>query len=207
MSSGKKPLVTSPKCEECLHSRQLSRRVILKSALSIGFGLQFISLAAGDAEEPKKSRPQVGDVFTFSAEDRRGQILTPQDVPPGGPPVIVYPMDASTQTVRNGSRLNRLLLIRFAPEELTEQTRAFAADGVMAYSAVCTHTGCDVFGWDNNGRYFVCPCHTSTFDPKDRARVVSGPAPRPLAILPLQIVDGKLAVAGGFSGKIGAEQK
>jgi rieske iron-sulfur protein len=194
-------------CEQCLNSRPLSRRVVLKSVLSIGLGLQLTSRSISAAEEPQKARPQPGDVFVFSAENRQGQILTLQDAPIGGPPVIVYPMDVSTQTVRNGSRLNRILLIRFASEELTEQTRAVAAEGMVAYSAVCTHTGCDVFGWENNAKHFVCPCHASTFDPKDRARVVSGPAPRPLAILPLQIVDGKVTVAGAFSGKVGAEQK
>jgi rieske iron-sulfur protein len=207
MSSSKEQPAASQKCEECQAVRHLSRRVVLKSVLSISLGLHAISRNVYAAEDPQRARPQTGDVFVFSAENRQGQILTPQDVPMGGPPVIVYPMDVSTQTVRNGSRLNRILLVRFAPEELTEQTRAVAAEGIVAYSAVCTHTGCDVFGWENNVKHFVCPCHASTFDPKDRARVVSGPAPRPLAVLPLQIVDGKLVVAGVFSGRVGAEQK
>ncbi len=207
MSSSEEQPEASQKCKECLASRGLSRRVVLKSVLSISLGLHSISRSVYAADDPSKARPQAGDVFVFSAENRQGQILTPQDVPAGGPPVIAYPMDAGNQTVRNGTRLNRILLVRFAPEELTEQTRAVAAEGIVAYSAVCTHTGCDVFGWDNGGKHFVCPCHSSTFDPKDRARVVSGPAPRPLAVLPLQIVDGKVAVASAFLGRVGADQK
>src|ERR1041384_6954610 len=117
---------TSQKCEECQASRRLSRRVVLKSDLGISLGLHSISGRVYAADDPQKARPQAGDVFVFSAENRQGQILTPQDVPIGGPPVVVYPMDVGAQTVRNGTRLNRILLVRFAPEELTEQTRAVA---------------------------------------------------------------------------------
>jgi thiosulfate dehydrogenase [quinone] large subunit len=50
---------------------------------------------------------------------------------------------------------------------------------MVAYSAVCTHQGCTV-GYDPRRRLLVCPCHGSTFDPARGARVLSGPATRPL---------------------------
>ena len=193
--------------KECVAPRLLSRRTVLKSALGVGLSLQFVGLAAGDTEDVKRTRPQMGDLFMFRRGDRQGQLIIPQDLPLGGPPVIAYPLDPGTQTLRGGSRLNQVLLVRFAQEELAEPTRAVAAEGIVGYSAVCTHTGCDVTGWKDETKYLVCPCHASTFDPKDRARVVSGPAPRPLAVLPLQLVDGKVTVAGSFSGRVGAEQK
>jgi Rieske Fe-S protein len=179
---------------------------VLKSALGAGIGLSFSNFAAHAAENPKKIRPQTGDVLVFSSGGRLGQIVTPQDVPLGGPPVLVYPMESATQTVRDGSRLNRVLLVRFAPEALSESTRAYAAEGVVGYSAICTHTGCDVAGWQEQKKQLVCPCHTSTFDAKDRALVVSGPAPRPLPMLPLWLVNGQLTVAGAFAGRVGAAQ-
>jgi len=185
----------------------LSRRTVLKSVLSAGLGLRFTGSAIGATEELRKARPQAGDSLVFSLGDRQGQVITLQDVPLGGPPVIAYPLDPNTQTVRDGSRLNRVLLVRFVQEELAEQTRAIAAEGTVGYSAVCTHTGCDVSGWQAEIRHFVCPCHTSAFDPKDRARVIGGPAPRPLAALPLRLTDGKVTVAGSFSGRVGAIQK
>jgi len=188
-------------------SHLLSRRTVLKSALGVGLGFRFVGLAAGATDELRKTRPQAGDFFTFSLGDRQGQLVTPQDLLLGGPPLIAYPLDPGTRTVRDGSRLNRVLVVRLAQEELTEQTRAVAAEGIVGYSAVCTHTGCDVSGWKAESKCFVCPCHTSAFDPKDRARVVSGPAPRPLAVLPLRLVDGKVTAAGSFSGRVGAEQK
>jgi len=78
-----------------------------------------------------------------------------------------------------------------------------AADGVVAYSGVCTHTGCDVTDWFGDTLHFKCPCHESEFDPGDGARVVGGPAPLPLAALPLKLVDGALVVASPFQGRVG----
>ena len=56
------------------------------------------------------------------------------------------------------------------------------------------------------GEDVKCPCHDSEFDPKDGARVVTGPAPRRLP-LPLKIVDGVLMAAGGFAGRVGFKQE
>lgn len=193
-------------CENCLLPRSLSRRTVLKSALGAGIGLSFANFVVHAAENPKRMRPQAGDVLVFSSGDRLGQIVTPQDVPVGGPPMLVYPMESATQTVRDGSRLNRVLLVRFAPEALSESTRAYAAEGIVGYSAICTHTGCDITGWEKQLQQLVCPCHTSAFDAKDRALVLNGPAPRPLPMLPLGLVNGQLTVTGAFSGRVGASQ-
>jgi Rieske Fe-S protein len=188
-------------------SRLLSRRAVLKSTLGVGVGLQFIGRAVGAADDLRRARPQTDDFLVFSLGSRQGQIITLQDLSPGGPPVVAYPMEPQTRTVRDGSRLNQVLLVRFTQEELTEQTRAGAAEGIVGYSAVCTHTGCDVSGWKAEAKYFICSCHASAFNPKDRARVMGGPAPRPLAALPVRVVDGRVTVAGPFSGRVGAIQK
>jgi len=185
----------------------LSRRTLLKSILSAPIGLQLAAHPAWAADDPQKTRPQPGDALTFSLGDRQGQVITPQDLPVGGPPIIAYPMDVTTQTIRSGSRLNRVLVVRLRQEQLTEETRVSSVEGIVAYSAICPHTGCDVSGWKADTNQFVCPCHASTFAPNDRAKVVSGPAPRPLAMLPLQLKDGKLTVASPFSGRIGAVQQ
>ena len=49
-------------------------------------------------------------------------------------------------------------------------------DGFYCISSVCTHLGCNVRRTSNG---FECPCHGSTYD--QNGRVLSGPAPRPLA--------------------------
>jgi len=74
---------------------------------------------------------------------------------------------------------------------------------VVAYSAVCTHLGCPLSGWFPREKVISCFCHGSVFDPKDYGRVVSGPAPKRLAILPLAVSDGALIAAGEFLGKVG----
>jgi Rieske Fe-S protein len=110
-------------------------------------------------------------------------------------------MDPATNTVRSGSRLNKVLLLRLDPEGFDSDTKEHAADGVVAYSAICVHTGCDVSNWQPDRQLLECPCHYSTYDPKEGAKVVSGPAPRRLPALPLRIVDGRLVVAKPFTGR------
>jgi thiosulfate dehydrogenase (quinone) large subunit len=61
------------------------------------------------------------------------------------------------------------------------------ADGsVVAYSAICTHSGCTV-QYSATQKQIVCPCHGAVFDPAHNAQVVRGPARRPLAAIPVQV--------------------
>jgi Rieske Fe-S protein len=48
---------------------------------------------------------------------------------------------------------------------------------VHAFSATCTHLGCQV-RWEADASQFRCPCHGGVFDAK--GNVVSGPPPRGL---------------------------
>src|SRR5215207_4923985 len=61
----------------------------------------------------------------------------------------------------------------------------------VAYSAVCPHEGCTVAY--KNGQ-LACPCHGSIFDPKN-ARVVIGPAQRPLLKIPVEVRGGAVVRA------------
>ena len=185
-----------------LWSGPRGRRTVLKAAL--GLGLCFLDVLPARAEDPSMTRPQEGDQFVFPFADREGQIITPEDLPLGGPQQLAYPMDPRAKIVRNGSSLNQVLLIRLDPAQLTEDARALAAAGVVAYSATCTHQGCLVSMWRAEAKTLFCACHGAQFDPRDRAQVVDGPAPRRLPMLPLKMVDGVLTAAGGFTGRVGA---
>jgi Rieske Fe-S protein len=116
---------------------------------------------------------------------------------------MAYPMDPSTGVIRDGSRLNQILLVRLGATELAEETRVKSVDGIVGYSAVCTHAGCDITVWKAETQRFRCPCHESEFDPKDGGRVVGGPAPRRLPALPVKVVDGVPVAGGGFMGRPG----
>jgi len=132
--------------------------------------------------------------------------LKPDDLQLDAQQTFAWPMDPQTKTVRNGSRLNKVLLLHLDPEGFDPATNQHAAEGVVAYSAICTHTGCDVTNWDPDRRLLACPCHYSVYDPKQKAQVITGPAPRPLPALPLNIADGRLVVAKPFIGRAGFQQ-
>jgi rieske iron-sulfur protein len=179
------------------------RRTLLKAALGLGLIVQRVSVAAAD--DPKIAQPQSGDRFVFALGDRAGQIIKPEDLPLGGPQQLAYPMDTETKVIRDGSLLNQVALVRLDPAQLSADTVEFAAEGVMAYSAICTHQGCPVSMWKADAKALFCSCHAAQFDPKDRARVINGPAPRRLPVLPLRVVDGMLIAAGGFVGTVGGQ--
>jgi rieske iron-sulfur protein len=183
----------------------LGRRTVLKAAL--GAGLVLPPRVAGQALDPKEERPQENDRLVFALGSRVGEVIAPEDVPLGGPQLFAYPMDPATGVVRDGSRLNQVILVRLDPMDLTSETHARAAGGIVAYSGVCSHTGCDVNAWRERTQTFLCKCHDSEFDPADAARVDFGPAPRRLAALPLKIVDGALVAAGSFIGRVGAAKQ
>jgi rieske iron-sulfur protein len=187
--------------ETAVAHRNLKRRCVLKACC--GLALCAPVVARGDEAEDAVAPPQEGDALVFAYGDRAGQVIAAADVVLAAKQILAYPIAPATRRVRDGSRLNQLIVVRLPPEQLTEQTRARAADGVVAYSGVCTHTGCDVTDWYGDVLRFKCPCHESEFDPSDAARVVGGPAPLPLAALPLKLVDGMLVVAGPFEGRVG----
>jgi Rieske Fe-S protein len=133
--------------------------------------------------------------------------IAAEEVATGAPQLIAWPFDPIEKIVRNGSRLNQVLLVKLDPEKLSPETKARSANGVVAYTAICTHSGCEVDEWLSDEQLLYCPCHSSKFDPKDGAKVVDGPAPRVLAALPLRVADGKLTVAKPFTSRIGFESE
>jgi rieske iron-sulfur protein len=182
---------------------QPARRTVLKLAVFAGLALPRVGIVGAQDDARRRARPQPNDRLVFAGGDRKGQLITLTDLPAGGRPLTAYPMDPTAKVVRDDSRLNQVLLVRLDPKSLNGDTRERAADGIVAYSAVCTHTGCDIWDWQPASSTIKCPCHFSEFDLKESARVLNGPAPRRLPALPLKVVDGAPTVAGGFVGRPG----
>lgn len=195
---GDETLMSMPEIPSSVISR---RRALLGGSL----GLAPLLVATAKAQDPSAMRAQVGDRLVFLSGPNKGQVVKPDDVPLGGPQVQSYPLDPKSGVQRDGSPWNIVLLARFDPGVLSAETRERAADGIVAYTAVCTHQGCPVDMWSTEKTAFVCECHGSTFDPRDGAKVVWGPAPRPLPSLGLKLEDGVLVVAAGFSARVGSE--
>ena len=62
---------------------------------------------------------------------------------------------------------------------------------VTVFSPICTHLGCG-YRWNGAEKKFKCPCHGSVYDLS--GKVIGGPAPRPLDVLPSKIENGELLV-------------
>lgn len=159
------------------------------------------------AAKPHRLKPQVGDVLVHAFGERAGSLIAPPDV--ASEPVSAFPKEPSSGIVRDGSLHNQLAVLRLPTDRLSTKAQSYATalppDSIVVYSAACTHTGCEVNGWNRDAGRLVCPCHGSEFDVADAARVVNGPAPKPLAMLKVELTDNALRVAGGFSRRVGPE--
>ncbi len=99
-----------------------------------------------------------------------------------------------------------VLLIRLDPKDLNVQPgrEDWSFDGIVAYSKICTHVGCPVALYEQQTHHLLCPCHQSTFDVANGAKVVFGPAKRPLPQLPITVDDeGYIVAKADFNEPIG----
>jgi ubiquinol-cytochrome c reductase iron-sulfur subunit len=77
-------------------------------------------------------------------------------------------------------------------------------NSIIAYSKICTHVGCPAGLYEQNTHHILCPCHQSTFDATDGARVIFGPAARPLPQLPIAVdAEGYLIAQSDFHEPVG----
>jgi len=68
------------------------------------------------------------------------------------------------------------------------------ADGLHALDDVCTHAHAKMSEGRLRGTRLVCPLHGAAFD-VTHGGVLAGPAPRPLAVHQVRVVDGTIEVA------------
>ena len=185
--------------------KKIQRRTILGSICVAGLAVP-VAGTGQQSDEDSLSPPQKNDVLVHSFGEDSGKVISIGELAEESKQIFAWAMDTVTGTVRNGTRLNQVVLTRVEPGRMTETTASKSINGLVAYSGVCSHTGCDVTDWNSEFLRFQCPCHESQFDPADGARVVGGPAPWQLAALPLKEIDGKVGVAGEFEGRIGFQQ-
>jgi quinol---cytochrome c reductase iron-sulfur subunit len=125
--------------------------------------------------------------------------VRPDDIPIGGV-LTVFPNGDDTDP--NAATL----LIRVEPGllRLPGERAAWAPEGFVAYSKVCTHAGCPVGLYRSSEHTLICPCHQSEFDVLDGARPISGPAARALPQLPIRLQeDGTFVALADFPEPVG----
>ncbi|GAA3105971.1 Rieske 2Fe-2S domain-containing protein [Streptomyces goshikiensis] len=98
-----------------------------------------------------------------------------------------------------------LMIVRIQPENIKDKKELeWSHDGIVAYSKICTHVGCPISLYEQQTHHVLCPCHQSTFDLSDGARVIFGPAGHALPQLRIGVNDeGFLEALGDFEEPVG----
>ncbi|MER6129424.1 Rieske 2Fe-2S domain-containing protein [Streptomyces sp. NPDC001795] len=98
-----------------------------------------------------------------------------------------------------------LMLVRLQPENIKDKRELeWSHQGIVAYSKICTHVGCPISLYEQQTHHVLCPCHQSTFDLSDGARVIFGPAGHALPQLRIGVnADGYLEALGDFEEPVG----
>src|SRR5215218_8757207 len=138
-----------------------SRRRLLKWLIRLGvgaFALAFAvpALAIRTLQQVRKT-VAAGDVLVYATGSQAGQPVIPDQIQAG----------QGVQAFPQGKEDNQDNLV-----ELVRIEAGSGVDGLVAFSAICTHLGCSVIAQPNADGHIVCPCHGSMFDPSDGARVL-----------------------------------
>lgn len=143
-----------------------------------------------------------GDPLVFAVGANKGQPITHTSIIPGQA-ALAFPKGKEIQD-------NLTMVIHLNENELEAPTElVWAPEGLVAYSAICTHLGCTV-NFSHEAMegapypHIHCPCHAALFKPQAGAEVIGGPAPRPLPQLPLMLNDkAEVLAAGPYQEPIG----
>ena len=186
-----------------------TRRKILKGMLGVAgagaLGSMIVPFGTIKAPSGKKVRQKIakGDRLVYAVGPNAGKVIEVSNLSVGKG-TLAFPKGKEEHN-------NLILLFRAKEDEFQKPTKInYTVDGFCAYSAICTHMGCTVEWYPEKQFSFdfphlFCPCHQSVFDVFHGAKVLAGPAPRPLPQLPLMISDGVIAAAGDFDGPIGPQ--
>jgi Rieske Fe-S protein len=196
-------------CECCKDAPEIDRRALVTGATALAVGASVFGPGAVSAgESPAEMFVQEGDRIQLVKGAMKGELLKPDLLEIGDKQIEAFPYDGQTDVPRRDNRLNRIMVIRLDPEEMDEETRERSVDGVLAYSAVCTHRGCTIKSWKPEERYLRCHCHLSEFDALSGGSVKNGPAKRALPMVPLGLdEEGYVIAMAGFTTQPGGAKK
>ena len=189
----------------------LGRRPLIKRTLGLAVGLSGLTpiLLLRDLG------PLPGDELTKTSWKAGTRLVTD----PGDRPIKASDLEvgAVAQTLPEiiGEDKHRklsdiakdaVLLIRLRPEEfnLDAERLSWTHEGIIAFSKICSHMGCAVALYEQQTKHLLCPCHQSTFDVTRAAKVIFGPAARPLPQLAITVdSEGYLIARAPFNEPVG----
>jgi ubiquinol-cytochrome c reductase iron-sulfur subunit len=191
-------------------SSGLGRRSLIKKSLGAALGLSALSpilllrdLGPLPGPEQKTTNWKSGTYLVTDPGDRR---IKASDLEVGSVaqvmPEFANPKDRHLDDIAKDA----LLLIRLRPSEfnLEPDRLAMTYEGIIAFSKICSHMGCAVALYEQTTKHLLCPCHQSTFDVTRAAKVIFGPAARPLPQLDITVDgEGYLIARKPFSEPVG----
>lgn len=188
----------------------LGRRSLIKRTLGLSLGLVGLSplLLLRDLG------PLPGDSLTKTTwaegvhlvTDPGNRRLRPEDLEVGAVAHVLPEIEDPEHRSLNDIAKDALLLIRIRPEEfrLDAERLSWTYEGIIAFSKICSHMGCAVALYEQQTKHLLCPCHQSTFDVPTGAKVIFGPAARPLPQLAIKVDEqGYLVAAAPFNEAVG----
>jgi ubiquinol-cytochrome c reductase iron-sulfur subunit len=188
----------------------LGRRTLIKRTLGLSLGLVGLSplLLLGDlgplpGEELNETNWRGG---TRLLTDPALRPIRPADLEVGAVAQVLPELPAGRKRTLNDIAKDALLLIRIRPEEfnLDPERLSWTYEGIIAFSKICSHMGCAVALYEQQTKHLLCPCHQSTFDVTRAAKVLFGPAARPLPQLALALdSEGYLIAKEPFNEPVG----
>ena len=128
------------------------------------------------------------------------------DLEVGAVAQVLPELPEGTERTLENIGTDAVLLIRIRPEEfqLNAERLSWTHEGIIAFSKICSHMGCAVALYEQQTKHLLCPCHQSTFDVTRAAKVIFGPAARPLPQLAITVdAEGYLVAQAPFNEPIG----
>lgn len=197
--------------------RPLLRRTLLLAAAPLGVAPLLLLRDLGPLPEKRLRHTFWGEAAKSAQESgRKGARLIVDGTEtalkaadfnsPGGIITVVPEGVEKTDVPLNEIAKAAVLLINIPPDRLkpVKGRENWHVNGIIAYSKICTHVGCPAALYEQTTHHILCPCHQSTFDATDGAKVIFGPAARALPQLPISVDDeGYLIATADFPEPIG----